>query len=226
MNRRTESYFLIVLVASLLVPIVSWSGRLDEAEKTPDWKTLIKSEIQTDRISAQQMVLDKRKDTIGCLLSVLNSPVEKGEEFFTLTTSRNIAITLLGKLRAKEAVTDLTGWLAPKPGQATVIWNPRILTPAGYALFEIGLPAVLPLVELLKSEAPAPDSYSLRRDQTIKIIASIKGVAETEFFFEDVLAKETDQAKKHNLKVALDLLRDRKFRKILEHVHDRLNRLQ
>jgi hypothetical protein len=144
---------------------------------------------------------------------VVNSPVEEGEQFYTSSTSRNIAISLLGKLRAKEAVTDLTRWLTPKTGQGLTFWEEMMFSPAGYALAEIGLPSVPPLFHLLKVEG----NVALR-EQCIKIIVSIKGLPETELLLEDIFAKETDNSKRENLKSAQDLLKNPKFRKILENI--------
>lgn len=215
---------IMIIIACLFFSTAICTLASHDEQDMPDWKTGITSEIEKNRVSARQAVLDNRRDTIKHLLSVVNSPIEKGENFFTYTTSRNVAIFLLGKLRAKEAVTDLTEWLVHKPGQGTTIWELKTLTPAGQALFEIGLPSVPPLVELLQSEAPTPDS--LRREQCIKIIVSIKGLPETELLFEGAVAKETDSRRRENLKAAMDRLKDPKSRQILENVYNKVNRLE
>jgi len=222
MSKNNTICTILILIASIFsATAVSRVASRDD-KNVPDWKTLIRSDIKKDRISARQTVLDNRKETIRYLLSVVKSPIEEGENFFTSTTSRNIAISLLGKLRAKEAVADLSEWLSPKGGQATTTWAPPILTPAGYALFEIGLPSVPPVLNLLKTEKP----NSLYREQYIKIIVCIKGLAETELLFEDALAKEADPTKKENLKLSLDFLKDPRFRKILQRVYNEVNRLE
>jgi len=129
----------------------------------------------------------------------------------------------LVKLRAKEAVEDLTKWLSPKPGQVLIFgdFESYLFSPAGYALVEIGLPSVTHLAELLKSEGASP-----LREQCIKIIVCIKGIPETELFLEDILAKETDNSKKENLKAVQRLLKEPKFRKIVEKVYKKINKLE
>jgi hypothetical protein len=214
----------MVLSVSPLLPIVCCSERSDEEKKVDQWKILLISDIQEERISAQQAVLNSRKDRITYLLSVVNSPVEKGEPFFITSSSRNIAIYLLGKLRAREAVVDLTKWLTPKPKQSQWRLDSLLLSPAGMALFEIGLPSVPYVVEVLKS-AETDGNIELRR-QCVKIIVSIKGLPETDLLFEEALATESVSAKRDKLKAVLDLLRDQKFRKILKNVHKKVNRLE
>jgi HEAT repeat protein len=214
-------YTVAIIAAGLLFSLTCRPKESDEDKKVPDWKTLIVSDIEKERTSALNVVLGNRRKTVEYLLLVVNSAVEEGEPFYSSTTSRNIAISLLGKLRAKEAVEDLTKFLTSKPGQTLFITEARMFSPAGYALVEIGLPSVTHLVELLKSEGAAP-----LREQCIKIIVSIKGMPETELLLEDVLAKETDDSKRENLKAVQDLLKDPKFRKIVENVYKKINRLE
>jgi len=206
-------YAVIIITVGLLLLLTYRPGESDEAKIAADWKTLIISDVEKERMSARRFFLDNRKQTIEYLLSVLNSPVKEGEQFYTSTTSRNISISLLGRLRAKEAVADLMKWLIPKPGQGMVVDEEMMFSPAGYALAEIGLPSVPPLFHLLKAEG----NVALR-EQCIKIIVRIKGLPETELLLEDILAKETDNSKRENLKSAQDLLKNPKFRKILENI--------
>jgi hypothetical protein len=209
MNRWTTPYLIIVLVAGLLLSVLCWSRPFDEEKRTADWKTLVTSRLENDRVHAQHLVLDDRKDVIEYLVSVINSPLRPHEDFYTSTTSRNIAILLLGKLRAKEAIADLTNWLSPKPGQGLTIDSEPMYSPAGDALVEIGSPSVPPLLQLLKSASNGP----LRREY-LKIIGSILGQAHTQLLLEHALAKENSATKTDNLKAALDLLSDPKFQPI------------
>jgi len=213
-------YTAAIIAACLLFSLTCRPRESDEAKKAADWKTLIISDVEKDRMSSRRFVLDNRKQTIEYLLSVVNSPVEVGEEFYNYITSRNIAIYLLGKLRAKEAVEDLTKWLSPKPGQGMNIDELLMFSPAGYALVEIGLPSVSPIFDLLREEG----NVALR-EQCIKIIVCIKGLPETELLLEDMLVKETVNSKKENLKAVQRLLKEPKFRKIVENVYKKRNRL-
>jgi hypothetical protein len=180
-------------------------------EKVPMWKRLIVSDVVEQRMAGQRALLDNGKQTVEYLLSVLNSPVETGEQFYESTSSRNIAISLLGSLRAREATGELTKWLTAKPGQGQTVWEEMMFSPAGYALVEIGLPSVPPVIELLASDGDAH-----LREQCIKIIVSIKGLRETEVMLEDLLASETSLAKKEKLEAVQAMLQDPKFRKALE----------
>ncbi len=232
MRKEKINIYIIIIIASVLFlslnckPKETSEGKAPEkkttdGKKSQDWKNLIKSGTEDERTLARRIVLDNRKETIEHLLNVLNSPVAKGEQFNNYDTSRNIAIFLLRKLRAKEAVTDLTKWLIPKPGQSEVVSEPRMFSPAGYALVEIGLPSVPPLVELLKSEGNAR-----LLELYIKIIVAIKGVRETEILLEDMLVNETNSPKIENLKATQDLLKEPKYREIFENVYKKVNQLE
>lgn len=200
----------IMLVLIILLATGFGPAKFDRNQNKLEWKTLIRSEIEEDRVSAQHLVLNNRKDMIKYLVSVLDSPLRPHEEFYTSTTSRNIAIFLLGELRAKEAVTDLVKWLTPKPGQGLTIDFEPMYSPAGYALVKIGLPSVPPLLELVKS-APTP----ALREELLKIIVSILGEENTKILIVGALTKEISATKRDNLKAAMDLLTDPKFENIL-----------
>jgi hypothetical protein len=237
MKKRSAAYLVVSLVAALLVVAGFGSqwwpaeqkvavenrsvgsadnppGRASQEsddQNVPGWKALIVSDAPQERVFGQRALLDSRKQTVEYLLSVVSSPVETGEQFYESTSSRNIAIFLLGTLRAREATGELTKWLAAKPGQGQTVWEEMMFSPAGYALVEIGLPSVPPLIELLGSEADAH-----LREQCIKIIVSIKGLRETEVMFEELIASETSSAKKEKLEAVQAMVQEPKFRKTLE----------
>lgn len=220
-KEKIHIYIFIIVISSLLLLLNCKPKKSSDEGKAQDWRTLITSDNEKERMSAQRKWLIDRQETIEYLLSVIKTPIKDGEPFYSSTTSRNIAIFLLGNLRAKEAVTDLTKWLTPKPGQGLKVSEPYFFSPAGYALVNIGLPSIPTLLELLKSE-----EASVLREQCIKIIVSIKGLRETELLFEDMFAKETDATKRENLKAAQNLLKDSKFREILWNVYKKINQLE
>jgi hypothetical protein len=211
MGKKDKLYVVLILGAILFVAGGSQVREVQDAKELPDWTTLIRSEVEKERTSAREIVLLDRKERIEKLLSVVNSPVQPGEAFYSSTTSRNISIFLLGQLRAKEAVPTLMEWLFPRGGQALIRGELLMFSHAGYALVEIGLPSVPPLIELLASEADAAE-----REQAIKIVVSIKGLRETEVMFEELLASERDSAKKEKLEVVQATLQKPKLRKTLE----------
>ena len=220
-KEKINFYIIIIIISSLLLLLNCKPKKSSDGEKAEDWRTLITSDNEKERTSAQRKWLIDRQETIHYLVSVVKMPVKNGEPFYSSTTSRNIAIFLLGNLRAKEAVADLTKWLSPKPGQGLKMSEPYIFSPAGYALVEIGLPSIPFLVDLIKSE-----ENTVLREQCIKIIVSIKGLRETELLFEDVVSKETDATKRENLKVVQDMFKDPKFREILWNVYKKINQLE
>jgi len=114
-------------------------------------------------------------------------------------------------------VPDLLDWLTPKPRQERSIDELQMFSPAGYALFNIGLPSVPPLVELLKSQT---DPSLI--EQCIKLIICIKGVPETELLLENKIKSETNPNKKENLKAILKKLQDPQFRKRMETIYDNM----
>ncbi len=216
----------VILVLVVLLLLLAGSAA-EEASSLPDWRALIISGEEAHRIRSEQIVLVERGEEIDFLLSVLTAPVKKGEPFYSSTTSRNIAMRLLGEMRAKEAVPDLVDWLVLKEGQGSAISELMIFSPAGYALAEIGLPSVPPLLQIIQekgcSSAEAPEKIlegvhvrykrkpgarmSPLGDQCLKIIVRIKGVDQTGFSLQRAIEGESDETKKQNLESALELLR-------------------
>jgi hypothetical protein len=217
MKTKITIFIIIAVCISCFLPTVSLSERTNEVKKERGWKELIKSDNGTERYSAVQMVLNERKDTVDFLLSIVNSPLKEGEEFCISNTPRNIAMSLLGTFRAKEAVQVLIQWLVPKPGQGESVTEQGLFCPAGEALVQIGLPSVLPLVDIIKM------GDAVLREQCVKILVCIKGVSETEVLFESIISKEKDAGKKTNLQTALDYMKEPKMHKWLEDMYKRVN---
>jgi hypothetical protein len=179
---------------------------------------------ERERIASRKAALEERKETIDALLAIVRSPVEEGEEFYNAGTTRNIAIFLLGRVRAKEAVTDLIGCLSLKPGHDSTIddFSLAILNPAARALVEIGLPVVPHVLDVI-TEAEGVDGYGVR-EQCMRIIVAIKGLRGTELLFEDLVGRETDASKLKNLKAAQEVLEHPKLRRGFENIDERRER--
>jgi len=211
-NMNRNSIFAIIILCIVLIFSVafSYNEKKDEKER-PDWNILIKSDDEKERAMAKKIVSEQYNENVEYLISIVNEPLKENEEFYASNTPRNISFYLLGKLRAKKAVPALLDWLIPKTGQRQTIDEIQLFSPAGYALIEIGLPSVPPLVDLLKT---SQNTFS--REKYIKIIVAIKGIPETEFLFNNILAKETSPEKIENIKTALGLLKDLKYQKIFE----------
>lgn len=213
---RKTIIFLVMLFAVLIFSasffqkeIKSTIRTVDKEEKgTQDWKKLIYSEDSNDRQLAKKMVLDQYKDTIEYLITVADSPIKEGEYHDNYGTSRNIAIYLLGKLKAKEAISCLVSWLAPREGQKINLyssWYDVYHSPAMYAMIDIGLPSVPVFANFLKEQDNAPIIID-----NISIIAAIKGIPETKLLIDEMLKKEEEPKKKENLQKAQDLMNDPK----------------
>ena len=213
----------IVVLALLFLLYASAS---QQAQAKVDWKELLESGKEGERMQAAEIVLGDRREKTDTLLTILSSAVEQREPFYSSTTSRNIAISLLGKLRAAEAVRELTNWLMPKEGQILAVTESMMFSPAGYALAKIGLPSVAPLLEIIREKgcSSPEEPEKIRKgghvwfkrkpgaricplgDQCLKVIVAIKGVGETEFALKNAVEAETEPVKKENLKSAFDLL--------------------
>lgn len=189
-----------VLIFTLLICLSSI-----EAEQDLPWKGLIQSPNEKERRRGEKMVLEQYEKTISSLMSVVNRPVRKGEQFIIRNTSRNLAIYLLGKLRAKRAVPVLVTWLVSRPGQGHVHGRAYRYSPAADALGEIGLPAI---PELLKNIKEKYKSW-LGRACMIFLVA-ILGTEEAALVLNRELHSEQDQTKKVKIETALNFVKSKK----------------
>jgi hypothetical protein len=224
MGKSISVYGIGIVIGTLIMLAAFGSeARVDE-EKDTDWKALMISSDANERAAAREAVLEGRKETIGGLLAIVRSPVEEGEAFYDMRSPRGSAIFLLGKLRAKEAVTDLVGCLIPKEGQHVVLddFGLVIFNPAASALAEVGLPAVSAVVDVIRN-TKTTDMYGVR-EQCLRIIVAIKGLRGTELLFEDLVGRETDASKLKNLKAAQELLEHPKLRRGFENIDERRQR--
>ncbi len=165
------------------------------------WKRLILSENETDLSEAQKQLLNHYRDTVRVLISVVQRPLEDREQFYIYNNSRNHAIYVLGKMRAKEAVPHLVLWLVPRKGQVMVVDRLMRYGPAGYALLEIGLPAVPVLVDTLKKEGVSPLGQ-----ECATVLADIRGKLESWAHLRAILKEESDVEARRNLADAASFL--------------------
>jgi hypothetical protein len=190
-----------MLLVLVLLCLLS-SSFCQDTQKSPDWSALILSKDEKERASGRRAVITQYSETVVTLLKIVEGPVKEGEFYYSSATSRNIAIRLLGKLRAKSAVSHLMGWLVPKKGQALDTGEEMKYGHAGYALVEIGLPAVPPLLEKVKGQG-----VTTLGKECMKVITTIKGKDEVSFLIKALLEKEKDKKAKENIQAALKYLR-------------------
>lgn len=225
----------VMLLALICMFTILFHVHGEEPAK-PSWPMLLKSGDEAERQKAQNVVVRDRSRTIERLIAIVRSPMERGEPYYTSTTPRNIAIRLLGKLRAKEAVPWLVSWLEPRPGQGMYTGELMMFSHAGYALADIGLPSVRPLLKIIieKGCSSAETQKAiiqgtgvrfkpekLKRssplgDQCLKIIVRILGGEHTRLLLENAIKNETSKEKKRNLESARELLASPKVPEILK----------
>ena len=151
----------------------------DDNVKKGDLLLLLASSDHSDHVEAMRVIdhydfsytADYR--IIPGLISMLHKELEPREEYYNTVTPRNLAIRALGKLRAREAVPALIEWLEPKAGQICVMDQLMCFGHAGYALVEIGPPAVRPLLDKIRTE----EESALEGD-CVKIAVGIIGIEE------------------------------------------------
>jgi len=212
MGKSIGVYGIGIVIGTLIMLAASGSEKPSEGQKEDDWQSLVVSTDERERIASRKAALEERKETVDALLAIVRSPVEKEEAFYNTFTPRNIAIFLLGKLRAKEAVPELIEFVTPKPGQGTVI-------EATEALIQIGLPSVPAFLEKLQA-----GQTPLKREQCVRALVAIKGLSETEHLIEDRMTDASSTQEKENLKAVIEVLKGGPLRESLESIDSNRHR--
>ena len=161
------------------------------------------SQDQKTRISAHDELLAERQRSIRSLLALIE---KKSPDSLWLVsgTTESLAISVLGEMRAVEAVPVLVKWATPPKG-GYIVLNLGISpydSPAAQALAKIGKPAEPALLEVVK-QSPQKMIWSI----SLSILQEIEGPKCLEVILEDAIAKETDAAAKANLQEGLRRLK-------------------
>jgi len=194
-----KAVLLSLLTGSALVIMFSTSFCQEAKEKS--WENKIISENEKERQEGRKAVVHLYNSTIKKLVEILNRPVEKSEPFYSSSTARNIAIILLGDLRAKDSVNALLEWVLPKPGQSLVVSSPMSYGFAGCSLVRIGLPAVPSLLEKIEEEGA-----SKLGKECVKVLKDIKGKEEVILFLKAQIGEEKENEVRKNLEAAIAYL--------------------
>lgn len=125
-------------------------ARPDEAG-VRDWVSGLSSETYDDRKAALLQLEKSRAEIISQLTDMVTQPVKDWEPFFDNSTSRNMAIYLLGVYRADSAIPVLVKYLAPSPSHSGGAENPMTPVPAAVALRRIGPTATPALLQALRT---------------------------------------------------------------------------
>jgi len=154
------------------------------------------------RTTAVDDLLAERQGTITNLIALIQDRSPNSQWLFW-DSSENLAIRVLGEMRAVEAVPVLVKWAAPPEGGYKVL-NLGISpynSPAAQALVKIGKPAEPALLEVAK-KSPQKMIWSI----SLIILQEIEGPKCLEVILEDAIAKETEAAAKANLQEGLKRL--------------------
>jgi len=164
----------------------------------------IRSPNLAERGKGKSSIVQERQQRIAGLLAVVNMPVAAAGEFFgNESSTRNIAIYLLGHMRSKEAIPTLLAWLVPREGQSDGLFQGGHLTPAASALVEIGLPAAHQALQELKNEG-----MSHRGAQCLMIAVTVMGPDGVKRELEVAIRVETNAEKKEKLQACVGQLKD------------------
>ncbi len=218
MNKESARMVAVALCCACGVACLALGA--DDAARTQGWRQLLLSPDERDRDRAARMVMEERKADVSALLQIVAMPVQPDEPFLRYQTPRNIAIRLLGELRAEEAIEPLITWLTPKPGMSGDVTELGPI-PAARALQQIGMPAAPALMEVLATAgvaaergaavAPAPagppeptgQGHGHLADECLRVLVWIKGLEEAEVGLRRAITEEMDAARKRNLQGAL-----------------------
>lgn len=178
--------------------------RVANAECTNNAQTIIKavhSSSPAERLNALVMTVDFRRQLISEMISVLNEPVEFDSDWLDPNASYNVAISVLGELRAAESVQHLIKWLRPQAKQGFVYIRPIRFSAAGFALIKIGKPAVPALIKLICDEG---DQISI--NTLSGILVEIEGKDVAVFLLQQALRGEGSPSSKQHIDAALKVL--------------------
>jgi len=154
------------------------------------------------RITAVDDLLAERQGTITNLIALIQDKSPNSQWLFW-DSSENLAIRVLGEMRAVEAVPALVKWATPPAGgfkNVSAQIGPGT-SPAAQALVKIGKPAEPALLEVAK-QSPQKMIWSI----SLSILQKIEGPKCLEVILVDAIAKETEAAAKANLQEGLKRL--------------------
>ena len=171
---------------------------------------MLRSELRKDREQAVKEIVGKRERLIAQLIELADEPEQVGAGRDANAPeppwrgAKHLAILLLGELRASEAVPVLIKNLQYRNPRKrfTRYWEVAGVYPAADALSKIGIPAVGPLVEYLKTaEARRGGEWFI----PVHVIGKILGPALAAQRIELELEKVDDQQARKSLTAAVQL---------------------
>ena len=158
------------------------------------------------RLQAENDLLAERAQTVRGLLAILEKPTSPSASWLMSETPENLAIHVLGEMRAVEAIPALVKWAEPPKGGYDVDGDvPEYMSPAGQALAKIGKPADPALIGVLRVSKNDP-YWTI----CLEILKQIEGPKCAAIMVEEAMGKETEALFKENLQAALKKLKEAK----------------
>jgi len=200
----------LCLFILLMTGGLSFSMQNNDEKQTKSLIDRITSPDAQVRHEACREIIDTRSANIKDLLTVLNSPLAKNDNFYRWDTPRNIAIAVLGEMRDPGTVEPLLEWIVPHEGQSTETTGDLLDPFAVTALIKIGKLASVECLRRLSLKDNDKEVASLvKRGLLLRIIRQVEGDDVARFMLQNAIEKEQDKDKKANLTAALALLEKR-----------------
>ena len=158
----------------------------------------IRSDDLSERTEALVHILKLRARLIDGLSEIAAGPVEHPDPFTGDNSKRNIAIYLLGKMGAEEAIPVLLENLEMRRGQLPGMRLQLMVVPAHAALAEIGPPALPHLLEQIREKYPT--SLSIR---CLQVLLSIEGSEKAAITLANAIQSEDSEEGRKRLEAAL-----------------------
>jgi hypothetical protein len=195
----------LVLLGVLAASAMSWANAGEMSSVAVD---RVRSKAAKVRQAAAEELLAERQRTLKALLVIAEAPGAKPESLEDLcdeNSSPNLAISVLGEMRAPEAVPALINRLAflDKIGGASLTHAFGVAeVPVAVALVKIGKPAEPAILKAIRQKGPS--FFNMR----VWILQEIEGAKMAVALLEDALATEKNEEAKANLAHARDIVLD------------------
>lgn len=200
-----KQFFLLICSGCLFLSTSALSAQ--ESHCLDTLVEQLQAPIENERLSAMEKLLALRERTIDKLIAILNQPVKKGENWLSSSSPRNLAMDILGEMRAEQAVPHIVLWLWPQEGQYAASSRRSYFSPAGFALIKIGKPAVSVLLEVIATQGNT-GALGKKRYAITRILHEIEGKDGAKFVLGNALEAESDPQRRERLEAALQELEE------------------
>ncbi len=187
------------LLAFLSLLFEGIAPALAQADAPAELADRIRSAEEHARVRAANELIKVHAEAIDRLIAILDRPTSPSNEWLNPTTPENLAIRVLGEMRAAKAVPTLIPWLGPPEGGHFIYGDiPPGGSPAGMALAAIGKPAEAPLINVLRRSPKTP-----AWEHSLAVLQKIEGRAVLLVILKEAVTAEKYPEAKSNLAEAL-----------------------